>query len=409
MSEIVVLSKAKNTFILSIYYLCPIIVSIIYWFEEPAPFSLDMDNVSMKLIHNFASILGIFSYIWMCFNIIIMIKLKVIEEKVNLDWLIKFHMRTTVIALLFGFAHAAMLFLTGELPDNQWITGTIGLFLFLILMVLAIIFMTNWLINSEKIRKLRESAYEKKFKYGPNKVLHNITMIPLFFIFIHTLVSSTAQSSMFIRGVYFSFFVITLIGWVTHKLVRRLRLESDPYTYRKVSWDIPTPEIILETTNEWALKNIKENPSLYPCLQCGTCTVTCPVSNASEGEYNPRSNILNILLGNQDEIFFADPIKIWGCTVCDTCDEVCPQNVELTEIFAFLKNESSKRGEAPYAISGQVRAIFENAKAVPLQPAIVRRRESMGLPTIPEPDINEVQTLLKNVGVEKKLKLSEGK
>ncbi len=405
MSEIVFKSKVKNVFILSIYFLCPIIVSIIYWFEEP----VHMGDVSMKLFHNFASVLGIFSYIWMCFNIIIMIKLKVIEKKINLEWLIKFHTSTTVIALLLGSAHALILFLTGEFPDNQVITGTIGLLLFIILMVLAIIFMTNRLINSRKIRNLRESAYKKKFRYSTNKILHNVTIIPVFFIFIHTVVSYTAQSSIFIRGVYFSFFVITLIGWVTHKLVRRLRLESDPYDYRKASWDILSPEIIRETTNEFALKVIKEHPSLYPCLQCGTCTTSCPISNISGGIYNPRSNILNILLGHKDAIFFVDAITIWGCTTCDTCDDTCPQNIELTEIFAFLKNESSERGEAPGAIYGQVKAIFEHAKALPLQPAIVRRRKSMGLPTIAEPDINEVQTLLKDIGVDKKLKQSEEK
>jgi heterodisulfide reductase subunit C len=403
MSEIEFISKTKYG-VLAIYLLCPIIVSIIYWFEEPVPFSLDLDI----LLHSFASILGIFSYIWMCFGIITMIKLKVIEKKINLDWLIKFHTYTTLIALLFGSAHALILYLTREFPDNLLITGLIGLLIFCILIVLAVIFMTNRLINSKKIRNLRESAYKKVYDYGANKILHNITLLAVFFIFVHTVLSYTALSSIFIRGVYFSFFILTLIGWVTHKLVRRLRLESDPYANRKASWDIQTPEIFQEPNNEWAMNIIKEQPSLYPCLQCGTCTVNCPVSIVSKGKYNPRSNILNVLFGLKDAIFLSDIITIWGCTLCDTCDEVCPQKVELTEIFTFLKNESTKRGDAPDNITGQVKAIFETAKAVPLQPSIMRRRISMGLPTITEPDVNEVQTLLKNIGVDKKLKQSEG-
>ncbi len=381
------LSKSKNWFVLSIFLICPIIVSIIYWFEEPM-------GMGSNLIHIIASMLGIFAYLWMCFNVIIMIKLKVIEKNTSLDWLIKFHTYTSVIALLLGFIHGLVLYLTGEFPGSQLITGIIGFLIFLILVVLAIIFMSNRLKNSRKIRNLRESAYEKKIDYGANKVLHNIMMGSVFFIFIHTIISNTAQISMFMQGVYFILFTITLISWVSHKLVRRLHLESDPYAYRKASWDIPTLESMRGTTNEWALEVIKEQPSLYPCLQCGTCTTYCPVSNISEGKYNPRSNILNILFGYKDAIFSAEAITIWGCTVCDTCNEMCPQSVELTEIFTFLKNESSKRGEAPGTISGQIMAIFESAKAIPSQPAIIRRRKQLGLPAVAAPDLIEVQALL---------------
>ncbi|MBY9003172.1 MAG: hypothetical protein KGD73_04310, partial [Candidatus Lokiarchaeota archaeon] len=87
-----------------------------------------------------------------------------------------------------------------------------------------------------------------------------------------------------------------------------------------------------------------------------------------------------------------------------TCDEVCPQHIELTEIFTFLKNESVKAGNAPDFIYGQAQAIFDSAKAIPSQPAIERRREQLGIPAVDAPDVNEVQTLLKNIGSDKKLK-----
>lgn len=145
------------------------------------------------------------------------------------------------------------------------------------------------------------------------------------------------------------------------------------------------------------------------CYQCSRCTDNCPVSAVTidfyttEG-YNPRANILNALLGYKDAIFAADPLVIWGCTVCDTCDEVCPQNIELTEIFTFLKNKSTEQGKAPDFIYGQARAIFDDSKAIPSQPAIERRRQQLGLPEIPNADVNEVQTLIKNIGADKKLK-----
>ncbi|MHA1291914.1 MAG: 4Fe-4S dicluster domain-containing protein [Promethearchaeota archaeon] len=145
------------------------------------------------------------------------------------------------------------------------------------------------------------------------------------------------------------------------------------------------------------------------CYQCSRCTDNCPISAVTidfytTTGYNPRSNILNALLGYKDAILDADPLVIWGCTVCDTCDEVCPQNIELTEIFTFLKNQSVALGKAPDFIYAQAKAIFDNAKAIPSQPAIERRRDQLGLPAVSAPDVNEVQTLLKNIGADKKLK-----
>ncbi|MFX0175833.1 MAG: 4Fe-4S dicluster domain-containing protein [Candidatus Hodarchaeota archaeon] len=144
------------------------------------------------------------------------------------------------------------------------------------------------------------------------------------------------------------------------------------------------------------------------CYQCSRCTDNCPISAVSmdfytTSGYNPRSNILNALLGYKDAIFSADPLTIWGCTVCDTCDEVCPQHIELTEIFTFLKNKSAEDGNAPDFIYAQAKAIFDNAKAIPTQPAIERRREQLGIPAVAAPDVGELQTLLKNIGADKKL------
>ena len=145
------------------------------------------------------------------------------------------------------------------------------------------------------------------------------------------------------------------------------------------------------------------------CYQCSRCTDNCPVSAVTidfygtEG-YDPRGNILLSLLGYKGVLMGKDPLAIWGCTVCDTCDEVCPQNIELTEIFTYLKNKSVEAGEAPDFIYSQARAIFDSAKAIPSQPAIERRREQLGLPAVAGPDVNELQTLMKNIGAEGKLK-----
>jgi len=145
------------------------------------------------------------------------------------------------------------------------------------------------------------------------------------------------------------------------------------------------------------------------CYQCSKCSDNCPVTAVTNDfykttGYNPRGNILMTLLGHKDLLLGGDDLIIWGCTVCVTCDVVCPENIELTEIFTFLKNQSIALGKGPESIYGQAKAVFENGKAIPSQPAIERRREQLGLPPVSVPDVGEVQALLKNMGVDKKLK-----
>lgn len=212
-----------------------------------------------------------------------------------------------------------MVFFQKAYLTTQVLIGAMGSVIFLPLMVLAIIFMTNRLIKYKKIEKLRVSVYVKKFRYNVNKALYNITMLVMFVILIHTLISFTLAASKLMSSMYLFFFVITFIGWVYHKLIRRLRLKSDPYVYRKASWDVVISEIVPEIINKWALSLIKQNPSLYLCLQCGSCTAHCPVSEITKGDYNPRRNIFGARFGYKDLLLGGENLVIWGCTLCNTC------------------------------------------------------------------------------------------
>ena len=148
--------------------------------------------------------------------------------------------------------------------------------------------------------------------------------------------------------------------------------------------------------------------TLAYCYQCATCSGACPVAQVTEGRYNPRRLILDALLGLKEKIFGVENLyNIWGCTVCDTCDEVCPQCVRLTEIFTILKNMSVERGEAPTYFTGQASAVIEYGKAIPTQPAIERRRTQLGLPPVISPNTDDVKKLLTATKLTEKLPKSE--
>ncbi|MBD3197331.1 MAG: 4Fe-4S dicluster domain-containing protein [Candidatus Lokiarchaeota archaeon] len=135
--------------------------------------------------------------------------------------------------------------------------------------------------------------------------------------------------------------------------------------------------------------------TLKYCYQCARCTDVCPVAKVTNQRYNPRPVILNSFLGFKNAILGQeDNFNLWGCTVCDTCDEICPQNIELTEIFTVLKNMSIRRGEGPDYYTSQASMVYESGKAIPMQSAIERRRKDLGLPMIEPPVIEEVQKIL---------------
>ncbi|MFO8018225.1 MAG: 4Fe-4S dicluster domain-containing protein [Promethearchaeia archaeon] len=140
--------------------------------------------------------------------------------------------------------------------------------------------------------------------------------------------------------------------------------------------------------------------TLKYCYQCARCTDVCPVAKVTNDRYNPRPLILNSFLGYKGAIFDQENnFNIWGCTLCDTCDEECPQDIELTEIFTKLKNMSVKRGEAPDHYMRQASTILDTGNAIPLQSAIERRRGKLGLPERESPSTEEVQKILKETKI----------
>ncbi len=140
------------------------------------------------------------------------------------------------------------------------------------------------------------------------------------------------------------------------------------------------------------------------CYQCDRCTSVCPIATEEPDRYNPRSLILFSVLGLKHFILGQeDNFNIWGCQVCDTCDEECPQKITLTEIFTILRNKSVEAGESPEYYTTQAKTILENGKAIPLAPAIERRRDQMGLPKEQKVNLKEIQAILKETQLDKKI------
>jgi heterodisulfide reductase subunit C len=148
---------------------------------------------------------------------------------------------------------------------------------------------------------------------------------------------------------------------------------------------------------------LKHNASLSYCYQCSTCSGACPVALETQGKYNPRKIIEMAILGFIDKIIEDQQSSVWLCSTCQTCVELCPQNVELTEIFTLIKNRSFDAGKVPGAFIAQGRTILENGIAIPYSRATNSRRERMNLPEIKTAPVEEIRKLMKETKFEHKI------
>ena len=95
-----------------------------------------------------------------------------------------------------------------------------------------------------------------------------------------------------------------------------------------------SPSIVLDPVKEM----------VQSCIQCGTCTGSCPNSFAMD--VSPRKLWRMVLLGQKDEIFKSRTFTL--CSSCYYCTLRCPRGLPLTEAMSTLKQIASREDLKPY-------------------------------------------------------------
>lgn len=78
------------------------------------------------------------------------------------------------------------------------------------------------------------------------------------------------------------------------------------------------------------------------CMQCGTCTASCPNWHAMD--VTPRAMWRMIQFGMLDEIL--ESRTFWMCSSCYMCTLRCPRGLQLTSAMATLKRLARVDGSA---------------------------------------------------------------
>lgn len=81
-----------------------------------------------------------------------------------------------------------------------------------------------------------------------------------------------------------------------------------------------------------------------PCIQCGTCTGSCP--NAFAMDFSPRMMWRMVLTDHVDEVFSSRTFGL--CSSCYYCTLRCPRGLPLTEAMSLLKQAGRLDRKGPY-------------------------------------------------------------
>jgi heterodisulfide reductase subunit C len=88
------------------------------------------------------------------------------------------------------------------------------------------------------------------------------------------------------------------------------------------------------------VKDIPAGERIKRCIQCGTCTGSCPVSYAMD--LSPRELIALFRAGEMELIMKSR--TIWICASCYACTTRCPSGIKITDIIYALKRTAMERG-----------------------------------------------------------------
>jgi heterodisulfide reductase subunit C len=82
---------------------------------------------------------------------------------------------------------------------------------------------------------------------------------------------------------------------------------------------------------------------LQSCIQCGTCSGTCPLSIYMD--FSPRQVMALVRADFKNEVLRSH--TVWLCASCYACTTECPRQIRITDIMYALKQRAIQEGIYP--------------------------------------------------------------
>jgi heterodisulfide reductase subunit C len=106
--------------------------------------------------------------------------------------------------------------------------------------------------------------------------------------------------------------------------------------------------------------------------------------------------LMRMLLFGLKEVLETD--MIWLCTTCYTCQERCPQGIDITDIIFGLKNMAFKKMITPSGYVAARKSLYESGR---LYEPTDWEREDLELDDVPELNVEDTRKVLDKMGLMK--------
>ena len=106
---------------------------------------------------------------------------------------------------------------------------------------------------------------------------------------------------------------------------------------------LPQTEQVLRSAFLKEIDRVPGGERLNRCIQCGTCSGSCPVTYAMD--YSPRQAIAMFRAGAIEPLLRSR--TIWICASCYQCTARCPANIKITDLLYALKRIAIEKKVLP--------------------------------------------------------------
>jgi Fe-S oxidoreductase len=114
--------------------------------------------------------------------------------------------------------------------------------------------------------------------------------------------------------------------------------------------------IYQEAMDNMNAQELTQKHKLLECIQCGTCTGSCPV--ARKANLNIRKYMREVsTLGRLSQ---HSQNELWACTTCSTCGVRCPKDLNPYEFLIDIRGIAVEEGQIAPTIRDALESIFKN-------------------------------------------------